>query len=57
MVLQGKTKTLRSSPNADIRAMYKGVMDQTCIIMFCGSIGYTIGSPSKFYEDNQATIR
>ena len=37
--------------------MYTGVLDQNLMINFFRSIGYSIGSISKMYEDKQVTIK
>ena len=52
-----QSETSRSSPNAETRAMYTGVLDQNCIRELFIPTGYPIGPPSKIYEDNQATIK
>ena len=50
-------ETSRISSNVETRAMYTGVVDQNRIINFFRSIGYPTGPQSKFYGDNQATIK
>ena len=37
--------------------MYTGVLYHDCIIVLYIKIGYTIGIPSKLYEENQETIK
>ena len=37
--------------------MYRVILDRNWIIQLFRSIVYTIGPPSKLYEENQATIK
>ena len=52
-----QSKTPINSSNAETRAIYTGLLDQNWIIDFSMRIGYPIGTSSKLYEDNQATIK
>ena len=52
-----QSETSRSSPNAETRAMYTGVLDQNCIRELFIPTGCPLGPPSEIYEDNQATIK
>ena len=52
---QSETSIIRS--NAETRAVYTGVFYQNWIRDFFRAICYPIGTPSKKYEDKQATIK
>ena len=45
------------SSNAETRAIHTGVLDSNWVRNFFKPIGSSIGTPSKLYEDNQATIK